>query len=418
MLKKLFSPRADANKPVVLFVDDEENVLHGLKRLLRSRRGVWTMEFMTSAAAALDFLSKTRADVIVSDMRMPQMDGAEFLANVRDRYPDTVRIVLSGYSAREAVLKTIGPSHRYLAKPCTENALLGAIESSLRLRAILKSENVKKAVAGLSHLPTLPRTYAEILNEMSAEFASAESLSKKVERDIAISAQLLKITNSAYFGVPRNVATVKQAVQFLGFDNVRAIVVMAGIFEQFKGISSDLAVIAETLSDRSLRIAMLSQAIARSEALTPTEVDDAFCAGLLMHIGTLLLIANSSDHFRTAMAELDKGERAIEDVEREAFGASHAELGAYLLNLWGFNDQIVEAVAHHHRPGACDSRDGVLTAVHGAQYLLRDVASNDAELLRHREPLDKAYLVQANVADKVGTWRGLCNSLIKGWADG
>ena len=136
------TPQPHSELPVILFVDDEENILSGIKRMLRSKRSLWTMEFVTSGAAALEFLKTHHVDAVVTDMRMPQMDGAELLAKVQALYPDTVRIVLSGYANREAVLRTIGPSHRYLAKPCREDVLVGTIESSLRLRASLASEQL------------------------------------------------------------------------------------------------------------------------------------------------------------------------------------------------------------------------------------------------------------------------------------
>ena len=106
-----------AKPPVILFVDDEENVLSGIKRILRSKRGAWTMEFASTGASGLDKLSKMRADVVISDMRMPHMDGAEFLSKVRDLHPETARIILSGFSEHEPALRASGPSHRYLAKP-------------------------------------------------------------------------------------------------------------------------------------------------------------------------------------------------------------------------------------------------------------------------------------------------------------
>jgi len=407
-----------AKLPVILFVDDEENILNGIKRLMRAKRNTWSMEFSTSAAAALDLLEHIRADVVVSDMRMPHMDGAEFLSKVQERHPETVRIVLSGYAEREAVLRTIGPSHRYLAKPCREEVLVGAIESSLRLRETLAADHVKRSISGLTHLPTLPRVYGEILNELASEFASGDSLAEKIEHDMAISAQILKLTNSAYFGMPRKVTTVKQAVQFLGFDNVRAVVLLAGVFEQFRGIGPEMAATAEALSHHSLGIGILSQAIARAEKLPAKDVDDAFSAGLLMHIGTLLLIANSSGRFRQAMLELDESGESLEDVERRTFGASHGELGAHLLNLWGFGDQIVEAVAYHHTPSRCGScGNDVLTAVHAAQYLLR-AAGDPRPRVNSREPLDVEYLGNGRFAGRVPAWREICESLMGGWSGG
>lgn len=401
--------QAHAELPVILFVDDEENILSGIKRMLRSKRSLWTMEFVTSGAAALEFLKTRHVDVVVTDMRMPQMDGAELLAQVQALYPDTVRIVLSGYANREAVLRTIGPSHRYLAKPCREDVLVGTIESSLRLRASLASDQIKGSVSGLARLPTLPRVYERILQELASEIGSADTLAQVIEEDIATSAQLLKLTNSSYFGTARRVATVKQAVQFLGFENVRAVVLLAGVFEQFRVFQPRMEAAVELLSQRSLALGIFARTI--YESLLAKDPGEAFSAGLLTHVGTLLLIANAPEKFTLAMAEVEKSGRPIEEVERSYFGASHAELGAYLLNLWGFNHEIVEAVAHHHLPSeAGDYRNDILIAVHVAQFLMRpDAQAGTAG--KSREPLDIAYLEKFGLADRMPVWRERCAGL-------
>lgn len=400
---------SSAPRPRILFVDDEENVLSGLKRLLRAKRGDWDMDFAASGEEALQKLHETPADVVISDMRMPKMDGAELLSHVQQLYPDTVRIILSGFANREAVIRTIGPSHRYLAKPCSEQTLIRTIDKSLDLRTRLNSDALKLSVAGLTHLPTLPKLYNDILKELSSDFASADSLAKVVERDIAVSAQLLKITNSAYFGVSHHVTNIRQAIQYLGFENVRAIVLLAGVFDQFHNLAPRAATVAETLSQRSLALGILTRKIAEHEKFDQHAADDAFSAGLLSHIGTLLLLANAPDSFYQTMSNVEHGAQ-LEDAERSAFGASHADLGAYLLNLWGFNHDIVDAVAYHHRPSAAGtSHNDVLTAVYAAQYLLR---SGTREQDRGRdEPLDSAYLESVNAAGKMASWAKISSEL-------
>lgn len=403
-----------AQRPTVLFVDDEENVLLGLKRMLRSRRSAWNMAFASSGSQALDYLAKNQAQVVVSDMRMPGMDGAELLTRIRKLYPGTVRIVLSGFTEREAILQTIGPSHRYLAKPCSEEALTKAVESSLRLRSTLRIEDLQGILTQISHVPTLPQVYAEILTELSAEFGSAEVLAEKIEKDIGLTAQLLKLTNSAYFSLPVKCATVKQAINFLGFDNIRATVLLAGVFEQFRNVSPSLLRVVEVLTHRSLGIAVLAQAISRADNQTSQAADQAFCAGLLSHVGTLILIANWPVDFTSAMARIDRDHIDILEAERTSFGATHAELGAYLLGLWGFNDAVVEAVAHHHLPSAYTLRPApVLTAVHVAQHLAKVRRSSSGK--NDLDGLDYVYLDACGLASHVSAWRNVLDGVSKDW---
>lgn len=228
-----------ANRLRILFVDDEEKALHGIRRLLHHQCETWEMEFATDGISALAMMAERPVDVVISDMKMPIMDGAEFLSQVRTRHPSTVRIILSGFCEREAVMRTIGPSHRYLAKPCSQKELVDAVEQALALRNYIDGNPLKTVVSNLSHLPTLPATYATIVRELGSDSASAETVAEVVGGDIAISAQLMKLTNSAYFNRPMKATTVRQAIQALGFDNVRAVVLLAGIFEVSAGTDSD-----------------------------------------------------------------------------------------------------------------------------------------------------------------------------------
>lgn len=393
-----------AAKPAILFVDDEENILSGLRRLMRVRRAIWDIEFANSGAAGLAVLAQRRIDVVVSDMRMPEMDGAEFLAEVRRLYPETIRIILSGFANREAILRTIGPSHRYLSKPCSEEVLIGAIESALSLRASISSDNVRRSLSGLDQLPSLPKVYTHILDELSSEYASADTLSHAIEHDIAVSAQLLKLTNSSYFGTAKKISTVKQAVQFLGFENVRAVVLMAGVFGQFRSASLSATERVEQLARRSLMIGVLSRKIAEAESQTVQGIGEAFSAGLLAHIGTLYLIASSIEKFEAAISQKKEENIGIEAAERAVFGASHAEVGAYLLNLWGFNHDIIEAVARHHAPALTNSLpNNILTYVHVAQGAVRDAASE--------RWVDTAYLEKVGAMSRLPVWMAMAKEL-------
>lgn len=407
---------APPNKPTILFVDDEANVLLGLKRMLRGRGKDWDMAFAESGQEALAYLSTNPAAVIVSDMRMPGMDGAALLSRIRELYPHTVRIILSGFADKEAILQTIGPSHRYLAKPCDADTLSNAIENSLKLRVGLRATDLQHVLTQMTHVPTLPRIYSDIMAELSAEFGSPDSLADKIEKDIGLTAQLLKLTNSAYFNLPTKCTTVRQAINFLGFDNIRATILLAGVFEQFKGISPSLQRTVETLTNRSLSIALLAQRIVRLEKLPGQVADQAFCAGLLAHVGTLVLVANKPVDFMSAMTRMEHDHTDILEAEKATFNATHEQLGGYLLGLWGFTDAVVEAVAHHHMPSAYTVKPApVLTAVHVAQHLSRSKMAR-ARTAKHTG-LDMSYLEIAGLSSRLGAWREMYGTISKEWSD-
>ncbi len=404
-------------KAAILFVDDEENVLLGLKRMMRPKRKEWDTLFANSGDEALSLLKETHVDVIVTDMRMPGMDGAELLNRVQDDYPETIRIVLSGFAEKEVILKTVGPSHQYLAKPCNQDILINTIQRSLKLRALLYADALRTVVAGMKHVPAVPKIFQAILTELDDQYASAESLADLVSQDVSLTAHLIKLTNSAYFGLPISASTPKQAISFLGFENVKAVVLLGGLFEQFKGNEMSLGML-ETLNRRSTQLGVLSRAIAEAIGLAPEEQEQAFCAGLVGHMGTLLLAANWPEKFRDVISLIEQNSYSISRAELEVFGTTHGALGAYLLGLWGFNDSIVEAVAYHHYPNECsDSSQGVLLSMHVAQHLLRVKRNASLEETSVNQSLDKDYLAKVGNKSSMKQWEMVYEEVSKEWPD-
>src|SRR5690348_15816723 len=112
----------------VLFVDDETAVLEALQRSLYKHCDQWDMSFVTSGSEALTVLEAGPCDVIVSDLRMPQMDGVKLLEMVRAKYPGVVRIALTGCVERETALRASGVVHQYLTKPCDQDELVESID--------------------------------------------------------------------------------------------------------------------------------------------------------------------------------------------------------------------------------------------------------------------------------------------------
>ena len=152
----------------ILFVDDEPAVLQGLQRSLRGMRQEWEMEFAASGREALETMARSPFDVVITDMRMPEMDGAQLLDQVRKRFPQTVRIVLSGQSDRETILRSIGPTHQYMAKPCDLEDLKQKLTHTFALRELLADPRLKEIVCQLENIPSLPSLYIAITTPPSS----------------------------------------------------------------------------------------------------------------------------------------------------------------------------------------------------------------------------------------------------------
>lgn len=397
----------DNPKPVVMFVDDEKGVLDGLRRSLYGQRNEWTQLFANGGQEALTMLEHQRADVVVTDMRMPGIDGAELLDRVRTMQPEAARIVLSGFSGREAIFRTIGPAHQYYVKPCQPPVLVEAIRRALAVRRTLRSPGLLALVAGAKSIPALPGALTELFVELQSPSGSTAEAARIIATDVGLTVNLLKLTNSGFFYVPSAVTDVLQAVKMLGFEMVRALAVMAGVFDAFSGAGIDCDAVKK-LERRSLQIGAVARRIAESEGLGRAAVEQAQCAGMLAHVGSLLLFANWPEPMAGIRRSLDRSGGGIVDAEREALGASHAELGGVLLGLWGFTDAVVEAVLHHHEPGRCEYHStrsqSPVTIVHAAQHLIKPVPVETSPEAAWAGGLDMDFLRDAGVEPKVPAW--------------
>ncbi|HSV92346.1 MAG TPA: HDOD domain-containing protein, partial [Desulfobacterales bacterium] len=262
----------------VMFVDDEPLVLQGLQRMLRPERERWDMRFARSGAEALGLLEREPFDAVVSDLRMPEMDGAALLAAVMDRYPHMARIVLSGEMDRELTFRTVHCAHQFLSKPCDADTLKQTLARASSLRRLLNDRKLKSLLPRLESLPSLPALYTEILAEIQAPNSSFRKVGDLVARDLGMTAKILQLVNSAFFGLARRVASPQDAVSLLGYDTVRALVLSAKIFSQVD-LSRIPGLWLDALWQHSFSTSLFARAIGVGEKLPRKAQDEAFTAG-------------------------------------------------------------------------------------------------------------------------------------------
>ena len=320
----------DSGKLKVLFVDDDPQLLQGLRRSLYSQRATWEMHFLQSGAEALKLLSAEPFDVIVSDMRMPEMDGAILLEEVRRRHPDMVRIALSGHCDQELIMRAAGPAHQYLAKPCDLETLKSAVTRASALRTLTGDKDLQKLVAGLTYVPSLSHFHRKLMSELESPAASVERIAEIISRDIGMTAKVLQLVNSEFFGFSQKMATVHEAVYFLGLETLRPLVLSLGVFSDIAAQARDDGA-ARRLWNHSLVTAILARQISNSEPEGRGFAAEAFTGGLLHDIGKVVLALNMPERHAAAYAAARRQECELAAAERAEFGASHCEVGAYLL---------------------------------------------------------------------------------------
>jgi len=377
-------------KKRILFVDDESMVHERLRRMLRPYRQEWEMTFVTSGQEALLRMGEEPYNIIISDMRMPGMDGATLLSEVMARHPETVRFILSGQSDRDAILRSVGSTHQFLTKPCDLETIRASIERTLNLKTLLRDRRLKKIVSRITNLPSLPDLYMQLKDEIQSRNCSMQKIGQIIEKDVAMSVKVLQIVNSAFFGLKQRISSPSQAVSLLGIDVIQALVLVSGIFSTIR--ESDVRAFSlKSLWDHSLSVALRARTIASQVAKNRVMEDETFKAGMFHDVGKLVLAICSPDLYNdTAIMAKNSGKPHVE-AEYEKLETSHAEVGAYLLGLWGFVEPTVEAVAYHHNPGSC-----VITGFHPviATYIADclDHEYNSCKGLPPGDILDSGYI--------------------------
>ena len=382
---------SDDTRTSVLFVDDEVRILDGLRRQFRTFRKEWDMRFALSGAEAIDLLLEHPAEVVISDMRMPGMDGAQFLSYVRENWPATTRIVLSGQTDQHALLHAVGSIHQFIQKPCEPDDIRRAVVRARELALAVESPELRALTAGVESLPVSNDTYKRLDEVMAKESSDAEDIAEVVATDVGLSAKLLQLVNSAFFGMPQKVTTVRKAVGLLGVNRIKAIAVGSHIVDS---IGSD-----ETEANRIEELWRVScdiSAVAAREAEhagASQEVQDAArLAGMLSLIGRALcirLIPNTYE--KTLTLARDEGV-LLTDAEQTIFGVDQQTVGAYALGLWAFDDDIVECVARQRDPESAtnDGGDDPIVMPEALRYVhmarCRDYPSVLADNLSHASP--------------------------------
>lgn len=398
----------ERKKRRIIFVDDDENVGQALRRMLRPMRNEWDMEFAASGGEALEKMAVEAFDIVISDMHMPGMHGADFLGEVMDRYPETIRFALSGSPGSDTVIRTASIVHQFLVKPFDPHLLMQLITRAFALRDQLEKSGIKALLLNMGGVPSVPTLYRQIVQEMQGEKPSVEKVAAIIEKDAGMSAKVLQIVNSGTYGLKQHVYNVVQAAKLLGLSNIRNLVLAAEAFQPAENDTLPPNFRIEALWEHSLRVAAFAKKVMYMETENLRLSDEAFTAGLLHDIGQIVLATKKSDEFGEALRRAQEEGELLIDAEKSIFGATHAEVGGYLLELWGLPDPITEAITFHNIPSGCSEDEFcIATALHVANYFAEE---RDDEGIALTSSLDNVHIERIGLNHRVEKWYDGCHS--------
>jgi HD-like signal output (HDOD) protein len=407
-LEKRFDKAAKMKR--VLFVDYDREEFDFLWRGISKEKGQFELEYAASGEAALDLLGRENFEAIISATRTADMDGGTLLQTVCERHPAMVRILLANQQEMEHALRAVPVAHQFLLKPCDPTMARMAVERATNLSKILSNRMLANLVGTVKDLPVLPKTYFALRKKLQDPEVSMVELVQVVEQDVAISAKIFQLVNSAFFGLPLEVSSIKTAVSFLGVQMLQNVVLAAEVFSMISETTAPPGFSFEQLQAHS----QLTAKIAVRLPAAPHTRDIAVMAALVHDVGKLVLATRSPRHFARALDEASREQVPLFAAERQLMGVTHAEVGAYLLGIWGLPSPVVEAVAHHHTAETAMPNDALdaVGIVHIANILAHETSQRAGPKAAFpTQTIDPGYLERLGITSQYQYWREMANAM-------
>jgi HD-like signal output (HDOD) protein len=399
----------------ILFVGADAETASDLQERIARTNLSWGTDFVQGGDEALALLDQKHFDAVVTDDHLVDFNGFRLLDSIQERYPSARRLIVCELSHPKAGLNGVGSAHQCVPKPWDADTLRATLERNFALSVWLSNPTVRTLVQRMKVMPSPPDLYFEIVRALRSPEVDLERISTRAAQDVAMTAKLLQLVNSAVLGLRYKVTNVKDAISFLGLETTRSLVLLAHTFSYCSRTEASGFSI-ERLWRHSLATASLTRRIAREQKGSPDFVDECFLAGLLHDIGELLLAVNLPREYSEVIAKSRRapasgGGKPSWQIELEMFGATHAEIGAELMAIWNLPLTVVEALALHHQPSKVLSQGfSPLAAVHVADALECELSPTGG--VPEGNVVDLEYLHDIGLADRLEAWREACRQEI------
>lgn len=384
----------------LLIADIDACTLEGFQQALDSE---WTLARVSSAAEVLSILGAESFDVFAAAWDLPGLEELELFQKVRLRHPGMLRFVITDEANKERILPQAVGTHQFILKPLTPETIKSILERAMALDQWIASSQIRELVARISSFPTIPSLYFEILTALRSPDVSTDQIGAIIAKDMATMTKIFQVLNSAYYALPRKITDPSEAVGLLGFESIKSLVISIKLLSQNDKIKPIYYSI-DRLWRHSTRVGRTCKQLTLMETGEQAMAETAYTAGLMHDLGKIVLASEFDSQYHGVQSLARKQKVPLSAVEREIFGASHGEVGAYLLGLWGMPLDLLEAAALHDHPGNHIRKEFTpLTAVHIANVLEQEASSDTNGFVPPQ--LDMAYLEELGLQDRLEDWR-------------
>jgi HD-like signal output (HDOD) protein len=335
--------------PTLVVIDDEEYILSTLKSLFRKEG--YQMHFFSSPVLALEFLRQHETNVLITDMRMPEMGGTELLEYSADICPNAIRLIISGYEQKSVILSAIsrGLARNYIMKPWDDEQLKTLVHESMELQQTMRQKHLQDLLLSFKNLPSPPQLHKKLKKILEKTPLPVKEITNEIEKSPALVAKLLRMSNSVCYSSYKNIKNVFDAISFVGTEEVLNIVLS---LESFDSVCAqalpEVIHKTEDLREKSILRAQIAREISLRWNVK-VDPEEAYVAGLMLDIGLMFRFCSSRDKFNKFFSIYNEGEKSMLLIDKEIYTISHDEVGEALLSYWNFSPEVITAVGNHHR---------------------------------------------------------------------
>ncbi len=396
-------------KKNILLVDEDLLVLKALKRSLRQLKDEWEVSYAQSAHEALKQVEQGSIDILITEVRLTTVDGELFLRSFLARHPKAARIVLTGYTTGDAIFKFAGLAHQLLAKPWSDQTLIETIQRADLISRMLSDDRLKRTLNRIENFPNIPAIYLELSEKLQSGDPCLQEIGEIIIRDPSLIIKLLQIVNSPFYGLPMTVTDPQKAVALLGLDVLKGFVLTSGLLKQYENKKIANFQIG-ALWQHSLKTANIVRQIAKSEKMEKEISETSFIASLLHDVGKIIIASNFPDEFKEICSRATSEGSSFWQMEKQVLGASHAEVGAYLLGLWGLPLAVIQAVHEHHQP-LLDGHPGIdqTALVHIANAIEKTAESRSGDAFVDLNP---EFIAHLHLNASIARWQKLIKAFV------
>jgi len=336
-------------KPIILFVDDDPMLLASTKRRLTSLARDWDMRFFESGLLALQMMERVEPAAVITDMRMPTMDGIALLTEVLQRYPLAVRIILSGQTEAEKMNHTHVVAHEILRKPCEAEHIRNVVGYCLRIRGRLSKLPLTREIFERSWIPIYPTSISDTLMLLHDQHPLTEQLVAAMRSDPEVSQlvvnRLAKVHGRVATHPMSTSNTPEAAIATMGVFATKSAFCFARIARRIVA-NVDHPLLIDVLDD-GLKLGLKVLHAASQSGKQAGFGEECFIAAIFQEVGKLVMYACFGEDYINVLIQSQDRERKMAELETSQYGYTHAEVGAYLLLQWSFSTHVIESVCSH-----------------------------------------------------------------------